>query len=381
MADDRPRLLILSFSPIASDARVLKQIAHFRDWCAVTTCGYGPAPTGVKRHVRIPEDEPIGDLNGRLITARLYKRAYWSLSAVRWTWASLRHERFDVVLANDVESAPLAVRLAPKRGVHVDLHEYSPRVHENNPAWMRRIAPYIRWICRSVVARVSSTSTVSEGLAREYYREFGFRPEVVTNATPYHDLRPSEVHDPIRLVHSGVCLRNREIEKTILGVQESTFNCTLDLFLMPNDPVHLEELRMLAARTPGRVRILDPVPYRSLIQTLSSYDLGIFVLPPNSFSHEWALPNKLFDYVQARLGALIGPSPEMVAYVEEFRLGLVSPGFAPQDIAYALDSLDAGAVAAFKHAADAAARELSAEEESARWGRAIKRILYSGDIR
>ncbi len=40
----RPRLLILSFSPIVSDARLLKQVRRFRDDYAVTTCGYGDAP-------------------------------------------------------------------------------------------------------------------------------------------------------------------------------------------------------------------------------------------------------------------------------------------------------------------------------------------------
>ena len=39
----RPTLLILSFSPIASDARVLKQVRMLAQDHDVTTCGYGPA--------------------------------------------------------------------------------------------------------------------------------------------------------------------------------------------------------------------------------------------------------------------------------------------------------------------------------------------------
>ena len=56
MADPRPRLLVLSFSPLRSDARVLRQIALFAPRYAVTTLGYGPAPEGVVEHLRLPDD-------------------------------------------------------------------------------------------------------------------------------------------------------------------------------------------------------------------------------------------------------------------------------------------------------------------------------------
>ncbi|MGO3482613.1 MAG: glycosyltransferase family 1 protein, partial [Cellulosimicrobium funkei] len=73
----RPRLLILSFSPIASDARVLKQVHAFQDDYQVTTCGYGPAPGGVE-HLRIPDDVRADDTKFRLLAARLYRAAYSS---------------------------------------------------------------------------------------------------------------------------------------------------------------------------------------------------------------------------------------------------------------------------------------------------------------
>ncbi|MEK8228005.1 hypothetical protein NKG05_20820 [Oerskovia sp. M15] len=47
-ARPRPRLLILSFSPIVNDARVLKQVEEFREDYEVTTCGYGEAPAGYR---------------------------------------------------------------------------------------------------------------------------------------------------------------------------------------------------------------------------------------------------------------------------------------------------------------------------------------------
>jgi hypothetical protein len=52
----RPRLLILAFSRLVSDARVLRQVRLFAQGYAVTTVGYGEAPEGVVEHVRIPDE-------------------------------------------------------------------------------------------------------------------------------------------------------------------------------------------------------------------------------------------------------------------------------------------------------------------------------------
>lgn len=377
----KPSLLILSFSPLESDARVLKQIELFRDRYAVTTCGIGEFEREGIDHIRIPDGLAARELEGKLITLRQYRAAYWRIPAVRWAAKALRGRRFDIILANDVEAVPLALRQRPTFGVHADLHEYSPRLHEQNEAWMRLIKPFWDWVCRRFVSRASSWSTVSGGLARQYEIDFGFAPVVVTNATPYRDVEPRPVHAPIRLVHSGVCLRNRDLLETIRGVQRSSADCTLDLYLMPNDPVHLEELRAAADEVPGRVRVNAPVPYSELVTVLQDYDMGIFILPPNSFSHEWALPNKLFDFVQARLGIVVGPSPEMADYVRRYGLGLVTEGFDVDDISRALDGLTPEVVADFKRAAQESAHELGAEVQMRIWDRLIGDLVERGERR
>ena len=58
---DRPRVLVLSFSPIAGDARVLKQVDVFGVEYDVTTCGYGPQPPGSSEHIRVPDEARVDD--------------------------------------------------------------------------------------------------------------------------------------------------------------------------------------------------------------------------------------------------------------------------------------------------------------------------------
>lgn len=228
----RPRLLILSFSDIASDARILKQIALFKDCFTIVTCGFGSTPPGVARHLRIPAADASLKLDGRLITLRQYRLAYWSLPAVR---AMLRLTRpfrgtADLVIANEAETVPIALKLRARFGVLADLHEYTPSLQEHLEPWRRRIKPYMEWLVRTYVAKADGWTSPSDGVGTKYQEEFGFLPLTVMNAAPYHDLSPTAVGKTIRFVHHGGAQRNRSIHTMIEGFQDSSVDGTFDLF-------------------------------------------------------------------------------------------------------------------------------------------------------
>lgn len=367
------RMLILSFSKIATDPRVIKQVRYFAERYDVTTCGFGPAPEGVADHVEIPLTH-TNKLDGRLITSRVYVAALWAQRGMRWARKALKGREFDVALANDIEAVPVALSTRPRHGVHGDMHEYFPRWREDNELWKKRISPYYDYLCRRYLPRCPSVTTVSSGIAVAYEALTGTTVGVVTNATPYHELKPGPVAEPVRVVHSGGALPRRNMGRMIEAAGRLPEHLTFDLYLMKSDPAHFEDLQAQAARTEN-VRVLDPVPYAELMTTLNRYDVGIYVLPPNGFNHEHALPNKIYDYVQARLAILVGPSPEMAAVTRENGLGTVADGFDVEDIEAALAALEPGEVARWKAASDAVAKELAAEAEVEKWGTAVEELL------
>lgn len=370
----RPTMLILSYSPIVGDARVLKQVSRFTEDFDVTTLGYGAAPEGVVEHISMPRDIRYDDRDGKLVLLKRYRSAYWGISAVKWSRAALKGRRFDVIIANDVEAVPVAVKLKPRYGVLADLHEYSPRLHDDNPAWFEKITPWFNWVVRRYVTKAQAWTTVSEGLAAEYERNFGFKAELVSNATPHHELQPTPVSRPIRLVHSGAGLVNRQLHLMAEAVATADADVTLDFYLTANHPAYMEELKSLAATT-DRVRVLDPVPYSELVRTLNQYDVGVFLLPPLTFNYRHALPNKLFDFVQARLGIVVGPSPEMAAYVRDFDLGLVAEEFTMESFRSAIEALTVDDVIQFKRNAHASAAELAGERQVEKWDRIVKGMM------
>ncbi|MDO5740075.1 MAG: glycosyltransferase family 1 protein [Ornithinimicrobium sp.] len=363
----------MSFSPLRSDARVLRQVQLFAQRYAVTTLGYGEAPEGVVEHLQLPDDVVAWHKDRRLLAARRFESAYRNAPVVHAAQRLLAGRRgtFDVVLADDIDTVPLALDLHAPGGVHADLHEYHPRQSEESLRWRVFVAPYYRWLVRTYGIQADSVTTVGQGIAREYRIRFGIRAGVVVNAPHYVDLEPTPMlaGAPLRLVHSGNAQRHR-LDVILAAMDLVERPMTLDLYLMPNDPPYLDELRARYADS-DRVRIHPPVRPAELPALLNAHDVGVYVLPPVSFNHLWALPNKIFDFVQGRLALAVGPSPEMAALVRRHGLGVVTDDFSAETLAAALDSLTTEGVAAYKRASAVAARELSAEQQVIGWAKAI----------
>ena len=368
----KPSMLIVSFSELVNDARVLKQINLFKDEWDVTTCGYGPTPIEGVQHLQIPDGERSMSLDGRLITLRQYRAAYENLAAVKAARRLLKGRKgdFDVVFANEPDTVPIALSLAPKKGLHVDLHEYNPSLHEHLPAWNKRIKPYQEWLIRRFTTKANSWTSPGVGVSKKYQDKFGISPGTVTNAAPPTAFEPTEVGEKIRFVHHGGAQRNRNPQVMIQGFMDSDVKGTFDLYLTGIDPVVREEMRSLAAAD-DRITIHHGVPYDQLLATLNGYDMGIFVLPPVTFNYEWALPNKLFDFVQARLGQISSPNPEMAQTVEAFDIGLVTHGYEAEDLTRALNALTVEDVRQWKANAHKHARTLSSEPQVAKWKESV----------
>ncbi|MCK2036311.1 glycosyltransferase family 1 protein [Microbacterium sp. SSW1-49] len=366
-------MLILAFSELRRDPRVKRQLLTLRDSYDITVVGRGdPGIEGV-RVLSLPSDDRTPVLQRRIRYAvrkaafrvRAYELAYWRFPHIRWSWNQLSIESWDIVLANDVDTVPLANRLAPRRGVVVDLHEFAPRQYDNRPEWMKTVAPYYDWLVRRHVTMAAATMTVSEGVAAAY-REYGLDPAIVRSAAMFADVSPAPVGDVIRLVHSGGAARSRLLEVMIEAAVRTTSNVTLDFYLVADhDRAYVRELEQLAKGS-DRVRINDAVTFEELVPTLSRYDVGLCMIPPTTFNHMWCLPNKFFDFLQARLGIVTGPSPEMARIVEQEGLGVVTEDFSVESLTSTLDALDPAVIDGWKQASDAAAGEYSGEQELTR---------------
>ncbi|MFS0911388.1 glycosyltransferase family 1 protein [Microbacterium sp. 179-I 3D2 NHS] len=382
----RPRLLILSFFDISVDPRVMKQVRLFARDYDVTTCSPGPLPHPDVAHIPldeswVPDRGRIGNLVDDVAREREWFRwSYRQTPIVKQARRKLRGRRFDVAIANDADAVGVASGIVGASRVHADLHEFFPGLPQPEGLLGDRQRRYWTWLVRRHCAAAASATTVGAEIARRY-AEYGVTPGVVTNATHRHDLPVRATGTPLRLVHSGNPFRDRGLGEIMRAVAASTSEVTLDLYLMTHNQVELAAVVELADALGDRIRVLEPVGQDELVETLNRYDVGIHVLPPTSENNSLALPNKFFDFVQARLAIIVGPSLEMARIVREHGLGIVTDDFSEESIRRSLDALTPDAVDAAKRAADAAAHTLSAESQVDVWSDAVAAIVSRRGVR
>jgi hypothetical protein len=114
---------------------------------------------------------------------------------------------------------------------------------------------------------------------------------------------------------------------------------------------------------------------QELPQHLNRYDIGVFLLPPTNFNYRYALPNKLFEFIQARLAVAIGPSPEMARLVRQYCCGVIADDFTPEALAASLNRLTGADIDRLKQASHAAAKELCFEKNAPILLKMVERVL------
>lgn len=379
MLETRRRILCVSFSPIYADARVLRQLDVLLRHGDVTTVGYGPAPEDVARHIEVPEhaaslpQTPVGVAK---LAMHLHKASELLSPAER----AVKRETidsgpYDLVVANDARALPLAFAAAKGARVYADMHEWAAEERATVLAWRVLVGPYMEYLCKKYLPHVAALTSVSAGLAALYTERYGVEHEVVRNAADLQDLAPSPV-DParIRLVHSGTADPERNLMELIEATEQLGERFTLDLYLLGSPGGYLDVVRERAAGSP-RITVHDAVPPESLPRVLNQYDLGVFLYPLKTLSHQFHLPNKFFDFVQARLGLVFSPAPEIETYIGKYDIGIITPGTTSDALVDALQALSVEQVESFKLASDRSARELSSEPDRAVQDALIGRLL------
>ena len=378
-------VVVLSFSDLSRDPRVNRQIRFLSEAYEVVAVGLAdPGVPGVDFvPVELRRRTTVAKLaDGTRLLARRFESFYWRQHHIAQTLERLAGVRADVIVANEIDALPVALRIGGACGARVifDAHEYSPLELEDRLVFRLFFRRYREYLCRTYIPRVDGMMTVCESIAEAYERDTGVRPVVVFNAPDYEELEPvvrGSEDRTIRLVHHGGAHPSRKLENMIEMMRHLDGRFRLDFLLVPGPGGYLDALKRRAAGD-ERIRFLEPVPMRELPRFLNAYDVGVYILPPNSFNARFALPNKLFEYIQARLAVAVSPSPEMARVVREAGCGVVSRDFTAEAMAEALRSLDREQIEAYKRRSHEAARELSAERSRTTVLELVDRAIQRG---
>ena len=380
----KKKILVIVLSNLNHDARVRRQVLALKARYNVTVVCFGGDTSPDYELITIT---PTNLTLIRKATAsfflvmKFHSIAHRILHHYQPVVDRLSDRKFDLIIANDVETLPIAFNFPGHPKVVFDAHEYAPRHFEDKWMWRLFFQDFNTWLCKKYIPLTAGMMTVGKGLAREYEINFGAKPVVVTNANNYAEMEPSTVDEgKIRLVHHGIATPSRRLELMIEIMSLLDDRFTLDLMLLvpgfasKKTRGYVDELRTLAGGDP-RIKVIPPVTSREVVKTINKYDMGVFLLPPINFNYENTLPNKLFDFIQARLGVAIGPTPEMAEIVNRYQIGVVSKDFTAGSLAGCLSKLTKKEVEGYKQNAIQAATDLNAEANAKKIDELISTVL------
>lgn len=366
------KILVIVFSNLKRDSRVMRQIGFLKGSYDITVVAYDANPDPDVTFVKF-DKTPLTFLRKAIssvfLLLGLHEIAYRILHDYRRYVPALRGKKFDIIIANDIETLPIAFAIADGQAkVFFDAHEYAPRHFEDRLYWRIFFRRFNVYLCKKYIPKVGGMSTVNHSLAKAYAENFGVKPIVITNAADYFDLPvlPRNA-EPIRLVHHGIFTISRQPDVMIDMMKMLGDRFTLDMFFVDpgnkSQQTHeaFERFKARAATVSG-VRVLPPLLPQEIIPTLhTGYDIGVMLIPPVNFNYENTLPNKFFDCVQARLGIATGPTQEIASSTQRYAIGVVSKEFTGASLAEVLQKITLGDVNRFKNNAALAAKELNAD--------------------
>lgn len=287
------------------------------------------------------------------------KVSRWGLKVVK---EQLKDKYFDIIIVEDFNLLSFAFSIKKDAKIIFDAREYHPCEFENSFWFMHFEHPEIMRICSLYLPKCDVVLTVSHGLAQRYKHEFSINPLLIRSTPDYYDTQVKAADfSNIRLVHHGVANRDRKLENMIDMFSLLDDRFSLDFYLTGSRSYQNELIRR-ANKNP-KVRFLQPVPFDKIIPMLTDYDIGLYLLQPTGFNTEHCLPNKFFEFIQARLMLAIGPSPDMADLLRQYECGVIADDFKPQTMANLLNSLTAEEIMSKKVAANIAALDLNFEKE------------------
>ncbi len=182
------QVLIISVpSNLKTDARVKRQLSFLKNQKHKITLICYDAETDNSIHV-IKIDPPRLTLAkkmvlGFLLYIKLYSLAY---QVILWPWRKLNISgKFDFIVANDIESLPLAFQMKGSAKIIFDAHEYAPRHFEDKLIWRIFFQGFNKFLCKKYIPLVDSMITIGDGIANEYEKNYHIKPVVITNAAHF----------------------------------------------------------------------------------------------------------------------------------------------------------------------------------------------------
>ncbi|MEY4804333.1 MAG: hypothetical protein RL331_852 [Bacteroidota bacterium] len=297
------------------------------------------------RQKRNSPEMPPRSYRVRRLQLRYEKGAFFYAELNIRLFLILLFKKYDFLFANDLDTLPaayLASRLKRKPLLY-DSHELFTEV----PELVSRPSIQKIWMTleKMMLPRMGQMMTVNQSIANIFENKYGIKCSVVRNVPMRLDhiaahsksfLGLSDTQIMLIIQGSGLNVE-RGIEEAVLAMTQIP---RAVLFLVGDGDV-IPSIQKLVAQLQlqDQVRFIGRVPYNELLRYTAAADLGLALDKPLSLNYALALPNKVFDYIQAGTPIVASSLVEIETLIHKYNCGVVLPEVTPQMIAEKINAL------------------------------------------
>lgn len=285
----------------------------------------------------------------------------------------------DLVIANDWRALPLASAAKRVCGARIiyDSHEFAPEEFADSWRWRLLARQHVVRIEDRYIREADGIATVSGGIADALAQRYGVaQPIVISNTPAWQAIAFRPTTRPITVLYHGAVVPRRGLETLI----ESVSLWPEEFRLVIRGPAQGgfdQHLCNLASPFGERITLEPPVPPDQLISTAAQADIGIFLLSNSTTHARFAMPNKIFEYMQAGLMVISSDLPEIRALLQRAHSGLALEEDTPVAIAAQLAALTPEVIDGCKQASLASARSVNFEAEGSKLLRLADQLLHT----
>jgi len=251
----------------------------------------------------------------------------------------------DVLLSNDLDTLLpnfLISRIFSKKLVY-DSHELFTEV----PELIDRPTIKNTWLSieKFIFPRLKNVYTVNASIASIYKKKYNVDVEIIRNIAPLFENESLDIalskkvkgnKKMLILQGSGINMdRGAEEAVTMMQYLENVV-----LYVIGSGDVFdkLKEL-VKTLKLEDKVFIKNRMSYQELMEYTKIADLGLSLDKGTNLNYEYSLPNKVFDYIQAKTPLLVSNRKEIASLVLDNNIGLVVENLDPEKLAQVIKNI------------------------------------------
>lgn len=271
---------------------------------------------------KLPDSPPLSkqlyDIDRMKLWFRKGKLFYLEYN-FRLFWKLIRTQA-DILNANDLDTllANYWASKWKKVSLIYDSHEYFTEVPELIDRKLTRgIWLYLE---RRIFPKLKSVYTVNQALANIYHEKYNVSVSVIRNLPIAKKIAISKEKSPI-LIYQGALNLGRGIELMIDAMQHLP---NYQLWIVGRGDVEQAlkaQIQNLGLQ--NRVIMKGFIPWKELSDLTQQAKLGLSLECDMGENYRNATPNKLYDYIQAKVPVLVSDLPGMREIVSKYQVGAI----------------------------------------------------------